>query len=112
VPHGAWGVLTFQRDKFSTLVVIQLRSQDILAQFSLSFLFYFQHREGIYWFPTPRHNEDESIYKVRAAADEQAAPQPPIKEYISDLLVGSDDDAPATRRAPPNVATSAPGRTR
>jgi hypothetical protein len=40
----------------------------------------------------------------------QAAPTPPIDEYVSDSTVGSDDKAPATsHRAPSKVA--APWRT-
>jgi hypothetical protein len=58
------------------------------------------------------HNEEELIYKVRDVADVKAAPQPPIEEYISESLVGSDDDAPATRRVPPKVATFASRHTR
>jgi hypothetical protein len=57
-------------------------------------------------------NEKERSYKVRDAADVQAALKLPIKEYISDSSMGSDDEAPAPRRAPPKVATSAPRRTR
>jgi hypothetical protein len=53
-------------------------------------------------------NEEERNYKVRDAADMQAPPQMPIEEYISDSSMGSDDDAPTTRRAPPMVATFAP----
>jgi hypothetical protein len=45
--------------------------------------------------------KEERSYKVRATVDVQAAPQKHIEEYISDSSVGSDDDAPATRRAPP-----------
>jgi hypothetical protein len=63
----------------------------------------FQHREGIYW----HRNEEERSYKVRAATDVLAAPQPPIEEYISDSSVGSNEDAPATRRTPPKFAVSA-----
>jgi hypothetical protein len=44
-------------------------------------------------------------------ADVQVAPPPPVDEYISDSIVGSDSEAPATsRRAPSKVA--APWRTR
>jgi hypothetical protein len=44
-------------------------------------------------------------------ADVQAAPPPLVDEYVSDLTVGSDNEAPATsRRAPSKVA--APRRTR
>jgi hypothetical protein len=44
-------------------------------------------------------------------ADVQAAPPPPVDEYVSDSTVGSDNEAPATsRRAPSKVA--APRRTR
>jgi hypothetical protein len=62
---------------------------------------YVQHHEGIYWCPAPLQNVDQRSYKVRSAADVQAAPLPPIKEYISDL---SDDKAPAVQRAPSRVA--------
>jgi hypothetical protein len=81
-------------------------------QVSLYVLSCFQHREGIYWCPAPLRNEEERNYKVRDAANVQAAPQPPIEDYISDSSVGSDDGAPATRRMPPKVATSAPRHTR
>jgi hypothetical protein len=38
-------------------------------------------------------------------ADVQAAPPPPVDEYVSDSMVGSDSEAPATsRRAPSKVA--------
>jgi hypothetical protein len=44
-------------------------------------------------------------------ADVQAAPPPPVEEYISDSMVGSDSEAPPTsRRGPSKVA--APRRTR
>jgi hypothetical protein len=66
----------------------------------------FQHREGIYWYPTPLCNKKERNYKVRDTEDVQAASHLPIKEYISDSSVGSDDDTPTTKRAPPKVATS------
>jgi hypothetical protein len=70
-----------------------------------------QHREGIYWCPAPLRDDDRRSYKVRDAADMQAAPAPPIDKYISDLTVGSDDEAPTmSRRAPSMVAT--PRRTR
>jgi hypothetical protein len=70
-----------------------------------------QHREGIYWFLAPLRDEDQRNYKVRDAADVQAAPAPPVDEYVSDSMVGSNDEAPATsRRAPSKVAT--PRRTR
>jgi hypothetical protein len=70
-----------------------------------------QHCEGIYWCPAPLHDEDQRSYKVRDIADVQAVLAPPIDEYISDSMVGSDDEAPATsRRAPSKVA--APRRTR
>jgi hypothetical protein len=65
----------------------------------------FQHREGIYWCPAPLHDEDQRSYKVRDVADVQAAPAPPVDEYVTDLTVGSDNEAPATsRRAPSKVA--------
>jgi hypothetical protein len=41
--------------------------------------------------------------QVRDAADVQAAPPPPIDEYLSNSTVGSDDEAPAARRAPSKV---------
>jgi hypothetical protein len=70
-----------------------------------------QHREGIYWCSAPLRDDDQRSYKVRDAADVQAAPAPPIDEYVSDPTVGSDDEAPATsRRAPSKVA--APRRMR
>jgi hypothetical protein len=49
-------------------------------------------------------NEEQRSYKVRDVADIQAAPPPPIDEYLSDSMVGSDDEAPAARRAPSKVA--------
>jgi hypothetical protein len=65
-----------------------------------------QHREGIYWCPAPLRDEGQHSYKVRDVVDMQAAPPPPIDEYISDLTVGSDSEAPATsHRAPSRVAT-------
>jgi hypothetical protein len=70
-----------------------------------------QHREGIYWCSVPLRDEDQRSYKVRDMADVQAAPPPPVDDYVSDSTVWSDDDAPATsRRAPSKVA--APRRTR
>jgi hypothetical protein len=70
-----------------------------------------QHREGIYWCPTPLRDEDQRSYKVRDVADVQAAPPPPVDEYVSNSTVGSDNEAPAaSRRAPSKVA--APRRTR
>jgi hypothetical protein len=90
------------------LIFIKLRSQAFLTQFYLSILSYFQHHEGIYWCPASLCNEEERSYKVRDAADVQAVPQPPIEEYISDSLVGSDNEATASRRALPKVTTSAP----
>jgi hypothetical protein len=69
-----------------------------------------QHREGIYWCPAPLHDEDQRSYKVRDVVDMQAAPAPPIDEYVFDSTVGSDNEAPtASRRAPSKVA--APRRT-
>jgi hypothetical protein len=69
-----------------------------------------QHREGIYWCPTPLCDEDQRSYKVRDVEDVQAAPPPPVDEYVSDSTVGSDNKAPtASRRAPSKVA--APRRT-
>jgi hypothetical protein len=56
----------------------------------------FQHREGIYWCPTPLRDKDQHSYKVCNVADIQVAPAPPIEEYISDSTVGSDDEATAT----------------
>jgi hypothetical protein len=65
---------------------------------------FLQHCEGIYWCPTPLRDEDQRNYKVRNIADVQAAPRPPIDEYISDPMVWSDDEAPAmSRRAPSKV---------
>jgi hypothetical protein len=70
-----------------------------------------QHHEGIYWCPAPLRNEDQRSYKIGDVADLQAAPPPPVDEYVSDSMVGSDNEAPATsRRAPSRVA--APWRTR
>jgi hypothetical protein len=44
-------------------------------------------------------------------ADVQAAPPPPVDEYVNDSTVGSDSEAPtASRRAPSNVVV--PRRTR
>jgi hypothetical protein len=70
-----------------------------------------QHREGINWCPAPLRDEDQRSYKVRSIADVQAAPPPPIDEYVSDSTVGSDSEAPATsRRGTSKVA--APRHTR
>jgi hypothetical protein len=74
---------------------------------------FLKHREGVYWCPAPLRNEDQHSYKVRDVADVQAAPAPPVDEYISDSTVGSDDEAPATshiHRAPSKV--TAPRLTR
>jgi hypothetical protein len=57
-----------------------------------------QHLEGIYWCPAPLRDEDQRSYKVRDVADLQAAPPPPVDEYVSDSTVGSDSEAPATLR--------------
>jgi hypothetical protein len=65
-----------------------------------------QHREGIYRCPTPLRDEDQHSYKVRDVADVQAAPAPPIHEYVSDSMVGSDDEAPATSRRAPSRVTA------
>jgi hypothetical protein len=71
----------------------------------------FQHREGIYWCPAPLRDEDRHSYKVHDAADVQAPPTPPVDEYVSNSMVGSDDEAPTmSRRAPSKVV--APRRTR
>jgi hypothetical protein len=71
----------------------------------------FQHREGIYWRPAPLHDEDQRSYKVRDVADVQAAPVPPVDEYVSDSMVGSDNEAFARSwRVSSKVA--APRRTR
>jgi hypothetical protein len=70
-----------------------------------------QHHEGIYWCPAPLHDEDQHSYKVRDVADVQAAPPPPVDEYVSDSMMGSDSEAPATScRALSKVV--APRRTR
>jgi hypothetical protein len=70
-----------------------------------------QHHEGIYWCPAPLRDEDQHSYKVRDVADVQEVPPPPADEYVSDSMVGSDNEAPAvSRRAPSKVA--APRRTR
>jgi hypothetical protein len=64
-----------------------------------------QHREGIYWCPTPLRDEDQRSYKVRSVADVQVAAPPPVEEYISNSMVGSDSEAPSTfRRGPSKVA--------
>jgi hypothetical protein len=69
-----------------------------------------KHREGIYWCPTLLRDEDQRSYKVRDAADVQAAPPPPVDEYVSDSTVGSNNEASALScRAPSKVA--APRRT-
>jgi hypothetical protein len=53
----------------------------------------------------PLRDKDQRSDKVCDAADVQAAPTPPVNEYVSDSKVGSDDEAPATsRRAPSKVA--------
>jgi hypothetical protein len=65
-----------------------------------------QHRQGIYWGPTPLRDEDQRSYKVRSVADVQAALPPPVEEYVSDSKVGSDNEVPTTsRRSPSKVAT-------
>jgi hypothetical protein len=64
-----------------------------------------QHREGIYRCLAPLPDEDQRSYKVRDVADVQAAPPPPVDEYISDSMVGSDDEAPATSRREPSKVT-------
>jgi hypothetical protein len=70
-----------------------------------------QHREGIYWCPAPLRDDDQRSYKVCSVANVQAAPPPPVEEYVSDSTVGSDNGVPATsRRGPSKVA--APRRTR
>jgi hypothetical protein len=67
----------------------------------------FQHREGIYWCPAPLRDEDQRNYKVSDVADVQAAPVPPIDDYVSDSMVGRDNEVPATsRRVPSKVAAS------
>jgi hypothetical protein len=64
----------------------------------------FQHREGIYWCPASLCDEDQRSYKVRDMADMQATPPPPIDEYVSKSMVGSDNEAPtALRRVPSKV---------
>jgi hypothetical protein len=63
-----------------------------------------QHREGIYWCPALLRDEDQRSYKVHNVADVQAAPSPPVEEYVSDSTVGSDSEVPATpRRGPSKV---------
>jgi hypothetical protein len=65
----------------------------------------FQHHGGIYLFPAQLHNKDQHSYKVCDTADVQAAPPPPIEEYLSNLTVGSNNEAPtALRRALSKVA--------
>jgi hypothetical protein len=66
----------------------------------------FQHREGIYWCPAPLRDEDQRSYKVCDAADVQAAPAPPVDEYVSDSTVGSDDKVPATSHRAPSKVTA------
>jgi conjugal transfer/entry exclusion protein len=39
-------------------------------------------------------------------ADVQAAPPPPVDEYVSDSTVGSDDDTPATSRKASSKVTA------
>jgi hypothetical protein len=64
-----------------------------------------QHHEGIYWCPATLHDEDQRSYKVRDATYVQAAPPPPVDEYISNSTVGSDNEAiTSSRRAPSRVA--------
>jgi hypothetical protein len=43
-----------------------------------------QHREGIYRCSAPLRDEDKRSYNVRDVADVQAAPPPPVDEYVSD----------------------------
>jgi hypothetical protein len=57
-------------------------------------------------------NEEDRSFKVRAAGDVQVPPQQCIEEYISDSSVGSDDEGPTMRKAPPKVIASVPQRTR
>jgi hypothetical protein len=70
-----------------------------------------QQHEGIYWCPAPLRGEDQRSYKIGDTADVQVAPPPPVDEYVSDSMVGSDNEASASsRRAPSKVAV--PRRTR
>jgi hypothetical protein len=63
------------------------------------------HRKGIYWCPAPLRDEDQRSYKVCDVADVQAAPPPPVDEYVSDSTMESDNKAPtASRRVPSKVA--------
>jgi hypothetical protein len=71
----------------------------------------FRHREGINWCPAPLRDEDQCNYKVNDVADVQAAPVPPVNEYVSDSTVGSDNEAPATSRRVPSKVV-APQHTR
>jgi hypothetical protein len=64
--------------------------------------FVFQHREGIYWCSAPLRDEDQRNYKVCDVPDVQAAPVPPIHEYVSDSIVRSDNEAPTTSRRVPS----------
>jgi hypothetical protein len=61
-----------------------------------------QQREG---------NDYQRSYKIRDVADVQAAPPPPVNEYVSDLMMGSDNEAPATSRMVPSRVVT-PQRTR
>jgi hypothetical protein len=61
-----------------------------------------QQREG---------NDYQRSYKIRDVADVQAAPPPPVNEYVSDSMVGSDNEAPATSRMVPSRVVT-PQRTR
>jgi hypothetical protein len=70
-----------------------------------------QHRKGIYWCPAPLHDEDQRSDKVCDVADVQAAPPPPVDEYVSDSTVGSDSEAPAASLRAPSKVT-APQHTR
>jgi hypothetical protein len=59
----------------------------------------------------PLRDEDQHSYKVRDVADVQAAPVPPVGEYISDSTVGSDNEAHTTSHRVPSKVV-APRRTR
>jgi hypothetical protein len=65
-----------------------------------------QHCEGIYWCPAPLRDKDQCSYKVHSVADVQAAPPPPIDEYVSDSTVGSDSEASATSLRGPSKVTA------
>jgi hypothetical protein len=66
----------------------------------------------MYWCSAPLPNEGERSFKDRAAGGVQAPLQQCVEDYLYDSSVGSDDEHPATRRAPMKVATPPSRRTR